>query len=243
MILEANQGVPLYRQLYQQLRQQIETGALKVGDRLPSARRLAAEYGICRLTARKAIEMLVRDGYVSVYHGKGAFVVHTEGPRPVATLSLPDGDRGGAATTSRQIVSVETVFAEAPLAERLGILPGDKVVRLEQVEYFADAPVALSISWLPYELCSAVLESGEPCTSLAEVLEKSLDISLWRTEETAQAVLATAHELELLGLSAPAPLLLIQRTTYAAPGRIIEYAQIAYRADYYRIDLPAKVWQ
>ncbi|HOT91872.1 MAG TPA: GntR family transcriptional regulator [Anaerolineae bacterium] len=239
MMLEANQSVPLYRQLYQQLRQQIETGALKVGDRLPSARRLAAEYGICRLTARKAIEMLAHDGYIYVQQGKGAFVIRTERLYPIVPFSPLDG----APALSRRIVSVETVSADPSLAERLGLLPGDKVARLEQVEYLADVPVVLSISWLPYELCAAVLESGKPCASLTDVLEKSLDIPLWRTEETAQAVLATAHELELLELSAPAPLLLIQRTTYAAPGRIVEYARVAYRADYYRIDLPPKLWQ
>jgi len=69
---------PLYQQLYIQLKQNIESGALSPGDRLPSERKLAANYGISRLTARKAMLLLVQEGYVNSYHGRGAFVAKSK---------------------------------------------------------------------------------------------------------------------------------------------------------------------
>ncbi|MGC9522615.1 MAG: GntR family transcriptional regulator [Anaerolineae bacterium] len=73
-MLYANSPIPLYRQLYYQLREAIEDGELEVGNRLPSERQLAAEYGISRLTARKAVTLLRKEGYVRAHQGRGSFV-------------------------------------------------------------------------------------------------------------------------------------------------------------------------
>lgn len=244
MMLHVDYAVPLYQQLYQQLRDQIVNGTLEVGAKLPSMRKLAADYGICRLTARKAIEMLVNDGYVYVHHGKGTFVIRAGMPQgPVAMLNPPEIALERVETPSSRVVSLETVLADAFLAARLHVLPDDKVVRLEHVEYFAGIPVVLAISWLPYELCADVLDSGGAFESPSAVLEKSLGVPLRQTEETVQAVLATSRELALLELQAPAALLLINRTTYTVQGRVVKYARVAYRADRYHIDLPPKLWQ
>ncbi len=244
MMLHADHAAPLYQQLYWQLRDQIENGVLEVGAKLPSMRELAADYGICRLTARKAIEMLVNDGYVYVHHGKGTFVIRSGMSQgPVAVLTPPDIAPAQAETSSSRVVSVETVVADAPLAERLRIFPGDKVVRLEHAECVAGIPVVLAVSWLPYELCADVLDSGMACESLSAVLENSLGVPLRQTEETVRAVLATPHELAVLDLPAPSALLLVNRMTYTEQGRVVEYARVAYRADRYHIDLPSKLWQ
>ena len=74
MMLYADKPIPLYKQLYHQLRRQIEEGNYRVGEKLPSVRRLAADCGINRLTARKALELLEHEGYVRVQHGRGTFV-------------------------------------------------------------------------------------------------------------------------------------------------------------------------
>jgi GntR family transcriptional regulator len=188
--------------------------------------------------------MLVNDGYVYVHHGKGTFVIRSEMSQgPVAVLNPSDMAPECTETPCSRVMSVETVVADALLAERLRILPGDKVVRLEHAECVAGIPVVLAVSWLPYEVCADVLNSGGPCESLPAVLDKSLGVALRQTEETVRAALATPHELELLELPSPAALLLVHRTTYDAQGRIVEHARVAYRADHYRIDLPPKTWQ
>ena len=73
-MLRANSPIPLYVQLYNQLRNAIDEGSFQTGKQIPSERRLAAEYGISRLTARKALSRLREEGYVSAHQGKGSFV-------------------------------------------------------------------------------------------------------------------------------------------------------------------------
>jgi len=73
-MLQANSPTPLHVQLCNQLRRAIDNKELITGSRLPSERRLAAEHGITRRTARRAIRMLQLEGYVQVRHRQGYFV-------------------------------------------------------------------------------------------------------------------------------------------------------------------------
>jgi len=74
-MLLANSTTPLYIQLCDKLRNAISNSELPVGMRLPSERLLAAQHGIDRGTARKAIRQLQHEGYVEVRQRRGYFVV------------------------------------------------------------------------------------------------------------------------------------------------------------------------
>jgi GntR family transcriptional regulator/MocR family aminotransferase len=83
--------VPLYRQLYDELREAVLTGRLLAGARLPSTRTLASDLGISRNTVMTAFEQLLAEGYFEGKVGSGTFVarklpdellqVHTGGNR------------------------------------------------------------------------------------------------------------------------------------------------------------------
>lgn len=66
--------IPLYRQLYEQMRDQITEGIWKKNQKLPPTRNLAAEYHISRNTVIQAYEQLEVEGYVRAVTGSGYFV-------------------------------------------------------------------------------------------------------------------------------------------------------------------------
>ncbi|MFP8968248.1 PLP-dependent aminotransferase family protein [Pokkaliibacter sp. CJK22405] len=72
--LSADGTQPRFRQLYQQLRDQILTGVLQAGTRLPSSRDLAKALGVSRNTVLQAFEQLLAEGFVSGKTGAGTFV-------------------------------------------------------------------------------------------------------------------------------------------------------------------------
>jgi GntR family transcriptional regulator len=76
MIIKPNPslGVPIYLQLVEQVKHAIETGALRVGDQLPSIRPLAEELVINANTVAKAYRELEREGVIELRQGAGAFV-------------------------------------------------------------------------------------------------------------------------------------------------------------------------
>ena len=74
-MLHINGTDPLYLQLYNHIRDDIESGKLYKGQRLQSERRLAAEYGISRVTARMALQYLEENGYITIEPQRGARVL------------------------------------------------------------------------------------------------------------------------------------------------------------------------
>ncbi|WP_150237114.1 GntR family transcriptional regulator [Nocardiopsis quinghaiensis] len=66
--------VPVYRQLAEILRARIERGDWKPNRPLPGEQRIADEFGIARLTVRKAVHVLADEGVVFVVPQRGTFV-------------------------------------------------------------------------------------------------------------------------------------------------------------------------
>ncbi|WP_316245505.1 GntR family transcriptional regulator [Gorillibacterium timonense] len=65
---------PMYEQIFEELRERIEQGSYQVGERVPSEKELCDEFGVSRITSKKALEMLAADDYIVRKPGRGSFV-------------------------------------------------------------------------------------------------------------------------------------------------------------------------
>ncbi len=74
--LQTGIGVPLSRQVYEQIKALILRGDLKVEEKLPSSRTLGKDLGIARHTVLEAYEQLLAEGYLEARHGSGTRVAH-----------------------------------------------------------------------------------------------------------------------------------------------------------------------
>ena len=74
LLLDNRSGVPIYTQIYNQIRAQITDGTLKADTALPSIRNLAKDLRISVITTKRAYEELEKDGYIYTVAGKGSFV-------------------------------------------------------------------------------------------------------------------------------------------------------------------------
>ncbi|GEB58490.1 GntR family transcriptional regulator [Streptomyces gardneri] len=77
--LDPQSATPLYVQLAEIIAKQIASGALAPDRPIPSENRLAEEYGVARLTARRATQELRDRGLVITVRGKGSYVTPTSG--------------------------------------------------------------------------------------------------------------------------------------------------------------------
>jgi GntR family transcriptional regulator len=102
MLLRPNpsSGVPIYLQLMEQVKHQIETGALRPGEQLPGIRPLAEELVINPNTVAKAYRELEHEGVIELRHGAGAFV-SSNGRAKKATDKLRAGQALVASTIER----------------------------------------------------------------------------------------------------------------------------------------------
>ena len=74
ILIDNTGGVPIYEQIYSQIKSQIINGTLKEDDILPSIRSLAKDLRISVITTKRAYEELERDNYIYTVAGKGSFV-------------------------------------------------------------------------------------------------------------------------------------------------------------------------
>jgi len=79
--LEPHSSIPLYRQLYVNLRDAIQIGTLRTGDRIPPSRELAQLAGVNRATVAAAYELLEADGLIRGHVGRGSFVLAPPAPK------------------------------------------------------------------------------------------------------------------------------------------------------------------
>jgi GntR family transcriptional regulator len=82
LYLNPQSGLPIYRQMLQQLRERISSGQLAADTQLPSVRDLSAELHINPLTVGKVYQMLEREGLVEFRRGQGTFI--TAGRKPLS---------------------------------------------------------------------------------------------------------------------------------------------------------------
>jgi GntR family transcriptional regulator len=108
--LDPHSGVPVYRQLMDQVRYQIAGGLLRPGDELPSIRALSEPLGVNPMTISKAYNILVREGLLDRRPGK---------PLVVRELAAADLRR------SRLEQLRESLRAPAAMARQFGIAPGE----------------------------------------------------------------------------------------------------------------------
>ncbi|MDP2333931.1 MAG: PLP-dependent aminotransferase family protein [Reyranella sp.] len=87
--IERTVGVPLQRQLVDQLRNLILSGRLQASAKLPSSRQIAEYLGVSRNTSLAAIDQLIAEGYVEARHGAGVYVGDIKQTKPRSVDRLP----------------------------------------------------------------------------------------------------------------------------------------------------------
>ena len=88
--LDYRDGRPIYSQIAEGYRQQIQSGILKGGDRMPSVRELAAELVINPNTIQRAYRELESQGWIVTVTGKGCFVAKGQESSPEGLLAQLD---------------------------------------------------------------------------------------------------------------------------------------------------------
>lgn len=142
---------PLYYQIYLLYRQKIMSGSLRDGDKLPSEGELVVQHNVSRITAKRGMDELAREGLVSRSRGRGTMVSYRF---PASKYS---GDFTGlmenlvaiGATTSVDVLSFDYVPAPSPVADALGIARGTTVQKAERRRSRDDKPFSHIVTYLP----------------------------------------------------------------------------------------------
>ena len=235
-MLRRDSSVPLYMQIKDFIRRNIDNGEYAENTRIPSERQLAEQFDVSRLTVTKAVSELVQEGLLQTRVGKGTYVSSNIIDQEVNNLTSfsQDMQQRGQKATSR-VISASVTPASKEIARILQIDLETPIMELKRVRLADNAPLALEISRIPASLCPNILEKYDfSRESLYRVLQENYGLNLLYAQQSFEARMAEDHEIKALGISKNAPILSIVRVTYNEQEHPIEYVRSAYRGDKYK---------
>ena len=236
-ILNPADGVPLYQQIFVILQNKIQSGTLEPGDPVASEQELCAEFGVSRITARRALNELAERGLVERQRGRGTRVLQSPAQPVRASIDglLENVGRMGRNTTV-EVLQSETLPAGKEVARALQIDPDDPVVRAVRVRHLGGEPMSYLVTAVPPDIGQRI--SGQDLSSvpLLLLLERA-GVPVATAQQTISATLADAEVAAALGIATGAPLIEVRRVVFDRASRPVEYIRILYRPDRYQFEM------
>ncbi|MFC0847178.1 GntR family transcriptional regulator [Streptomyces noboritoensis] len=232
----------VFRQIADHLRESIDKGRFREGDKLPSETELVEHYGVSRMTVRNALSILQGEGLAVSEHGRGVFVR----PRPPVRRLASDRfarrhrDEGKSAFTVEaeaagvhsEVDSLE-VKEEKPSQDVAARLGSPRKVLARRRRYLIDGrPVEFGTSYLPLDIARGT-QIAEPNPGPGGIYARLEEQGhrLDHFDEEIRARMPSPHEVRTLHLASGVPVIHLIRTAYDTEGRAVEVCDTIMAAD------------
>ena len=143
----------IYIRIHDEIKHQIETGVFEVGQRLPSERVMAEQFGVSRMTLRQAVTSLVEEGILTRYVGSGTFVASDRVREKMrGTTSFTEIIQNLGKTPSSKVLSYQKTKANEVECDKLQLKKGAQIIRMERIRYAEELPICYEVASIPYRL-------------------------------------------------------------------------------------------
>jgi GntR family transcriptional regulator len=256
----AQMPLPKYHQIYLLLREQLAEG--RFVDGLPGEFALMEEFGVARVTVRRALEKMAAEGLISREPGRGtrpigpsAAVIDQGGP---GVHEVQRAQLGGllenlvstmGLRTSVKVIEVQTVAASAAAAAALQLKPGDAVQKAVRVRSTREGPLSHITTYVPAGIARCFGRRELARKPILVLLEEA-GVQVGKAHQTISARLADAALARHLDVSVGSALLAVRRLVYDTDERPVQWLHGLYRPDRYTYEMQlsrvggidAKVW-
>jgi GntR family transcriptional regulator len=232
--VDPHSPVPLYHQIYLDLRQMIQRGVISPGDMLPSEMDICQAYSVGRQTVRQAIARLVDEDLVERFAGRGTFVrEQADHIQFFLDRSFSQQMREMGRVPHSQLLSQRLGTVDREFVPALHVYQGQPCLILERLRLGDSEPICHQTSTVLSERCPGIEGQDFSNQSLYEILATRYTLSINRIDHVVRAIAADEYRADLLGVPAGTPLLFVGTTTYLEDDIVIEYSSSYYRADRY----------
>lgn len=232
-MLDRSSPVPMYHQVKNEIISMIHQGTFAVGEKVYSENELCRQYDVSPITAKRVLNELAKEGYITRHPGKGSFVKRKE---PISHIlsnfySFTDEVRHRGMTPSNKLIRLEVVTPPRECAIFFKLAAGQRVL-LVQRQRFADSElIALDHSFLPEKYAEKMTKQAFASSSLYEILREH-GVAPDKAVESFGAASLSAGEAKLLEMETGAAVLQVSRHTLSA-GEPMEYNFRYYKPNTY----------
>lgn len=237
-VLDYNSRVPLYHQIFLIVRNRIYGGMLGPGDAVPGEQEICLEFGVSRITAKRALNDLADAGLVVRERGRGTRVVMRP---PVPTISasiegwLENVSLMGIATEAR-VLDFGYLAANEEVARALEIAPGRKVQRAERVRLLKGEPMSFLVTHVPEHIGRQYNRQDLNTQPLLQLLENA-GVEVASARQAISASLANDFVASVLNIQQGAALIELRRIVRDVNDVPVEYIRVLYRPDLYNYEI------
>lgn len=248
--------LPKYHQVYLVLREQLAEGRFAAG--VPGELHLVKEFGVARVTVRRALEQLVADGLIERSAGRGTVALErpvggppggARRPQRAQLTGLLENIVNMGLRTTVKVERCEVLPASERVAQQLGIETGSPVQKAVRVRSTREGPLSHITTHVPQAFAHGFGRRELARKPILVLLEES-GVEIGRATQSISARLADATVARLLGVEVGSALLAVQRLVFDAQERPVQWLQGLYRPDRYQYemqlsrvgDIDANVW-
>lgn len=205
---------------------------LHPGDQLPTEDELIDEYGVSRITIRRALQNLAARNLILTKRGVGSFVATPTLNQPLTALTsfVEDMDAHGLNASARVLV-VEEITAPAHVRAALELPLGAKVVHIDRVRLAAGRPVSFDQTYLPLELGRLIAQDDLENEPIFALLENRHGTPLLEAAYALRASTADVAVAAALDVDEGSAVFLIERTSLTTGQKPVDYEILHYRGD------------
>lgn len=248
--------LPKYHQIYLVLREQLHEGRFAQG--LPGELALMRQFGVARVTVRRALQQLAGEGLIARERGRGTRPLLPVPPTHLAGQARDKSTRlhgllenivSMTENTTVRVLEVARVRASGEVAQALGLEPGAEVQKAVRVRSTREGPLSHITTWVPGDLATHFGRRELAKKPILVLLEEA-GVRVGEARQTISARLADAQVAQHLGVAVGSALLAVRRLIHDQDGRPVQWLHGLYRPDRYEYqmqlsrvgDIAAKVW-
>jgi GntR family transcriptional regulator len=213
----------------------VRLASMEPGQLLPAERELAAEFGVARMTLRKALDQLVADSMLFRRQGSGTFVARPKVAQRLTATSFSADMRARGLRPGARTLSAAMRPAGMAVAACLQIQPTASILRIRRLRLADGIPMALEELHVPGDVAPGLTGEDLVDHSFYALLSQRYGLTVAGGTQTIEPTLISAEDAVLLDVTPGTPAFLFERTARASTGRVVEFVRSVYRGDRYRI--------
>lgn len=222
-----------YIQLYNSILKSIENKELQVGDKLLSEKDLMEKYNMSRDTVRKALNMLVQEGYIEKARGKVATVAgRNQFNFPISAIKSFKELHVGI-ENSTHVENLEISKGEKEIVKKLGIGDDEEYFKLIRIRKIEGERIIVDKDYIPRKYVANIpLKAAQD--SLYEYLENDLGLKISYCTKEITVHKITDEDRELLDIKGFDMVVVVKSFTYLEGGHLFQYTEARHRPDKFK---------
>ena len=232
--INKNSPLPLYYQLKESILTAIKNKEFEVGDRLPSERELAEYHNISRMTVKKAVDILVDNGYLIRKQGSGTFISDYQESYSISPLLSFSREMEQKGLSYKSQLLKFSKIKNDKISKKMNLSSDKELYHIQRLRLIEDKPFLLENTYLSAEKFNGLEKEEIENNSLYKIIKDKYKIKLINAEAEVEAVIFDSQTAKKMQVQEGILGLYFEQFSKNENNKIIEYTSAYYRNDNYK---------